>query len=149
MESIDARWGEGARGESVVGREFERLHKQGFYVFHDWDTGRGNVDHFAIGPQGVFVVETKALKGEVTCEGGRLLQDGKPIPGRDVAKQASGEAVAVNSLIRASSGPSTWVYAILWFSRAEVSCYGQVGSVEITNSGSLNRQVQDDRAVNK
>lgn len=32
---IDARWGEGARGEFRVGEELERLYKQGFYVFHD------------------------------------------------------------------------------------------------------------------
>ena len=45
------RWGEGARGEARVGAELEKLHKEGFRVFHDWDKGQSNVDHFAIGPQ--------------------------------------------------------------------------------------------------
>lgn len=131
-ERINERWGEGARGESKVGAELERLHKQGFYVFHDWYSGRGNVDHFAIGPQGVFAVETKAFKGEVTCEGDRLLVNGKPVPGKDVAKQAMGEAMDVKRLVRESSGLDPFVHAILCFSRAEVSCYGAVGNVEVT-----------------
>ena len=126
---------------AVGGRELERLYKEGFYVFHDWDTGRGNVDHFAIGPQGVFAVETKALKGEATCEGGRLLQDSRHIPGRDVAKQASGGAAAVNGPIRKPSGLGPWVHAIVCFGRAEVSCYGSIGKVEITNPGSLNKTI--------
>ncbi|CAA9352066.1 MAG: hypothetical protein AVDCRST_MAG93-7168 [uncultured Chloroflexia bacterium] len=138
-DRIDQRWGEGARGESKVGAELERLHKQGFYVFHDWDSGRGNVDHFAIGPQGVFAVEAKALRGEVTCEGGRLLVGGRPVPGKDVAKQAMGEAMDVKRLVRESSGLDPFVHAILCFSRAEVSCYAPVGNVEVTNLGSLNR----------
>ena len=142
-DRIDERWGEGARGESKVGAELERLQKQGFYVFHDWDSGRGNVDHFAIGPQGVFAVEAKALRGEVTCEGGRLLLNGRPVPGKDVAKQAMGEAMDVKRLVRESSGLDPFVHAILCFSRAKVSCYGPVGSVEVTNLGSLNRALVD------
>ncbi len=140
-DRIDQRWGEGARGEFKVGAELERLHKAGFYVFHDWDSGRGNVDHFAIGPQGVFAVETKALRGEVTCEGGRLLVNGRPVPGKDIVRQAMGEAMDVKRLVRESSGLDPFVNAILCFSRAEVSCYEPVGNVEVTNLGSLNRAV--------
>src|SRR5919107_5337777 len=82
LDAISDRWGAGTQGEVEVGRELERLHKEGFYVFHDWDSGRGNVDHFAIGPQGVFVVETKAITGEISCEKGKLLRNSKPIPGK-------------------------------------------------------------------
>src|SRR3712207_3354796 len=52
LDRIDTRWGEGARGEFQVGEELERLYNEGFYVFHDWYSGRGNVDHFVVGPQG-------------------------------------------------------------------------------------------------
>lgn len=59
-DEINARWGEGARGEFRVGEELEKLYKDGFHGFHDWYSGRGNVDHFVVGAQGIFAVETKA-----------------------------------------------------------------------------------------
>ena len=61
-----------------MGQELERLYQEGFFVFHDWDSGKGNVDHFVVGPKGVFAVETKALKGEITCENEKLLQMAGP-----------------------------------------------------------------------
>jgi hypothetical protein len=88
-------------------------------------------------------VETKAFKGEVTCEGGRLLVNGRPVPGKDVAKQAMGEAMDVKRLVRESTGLDPFVHAILCFSRAAVSCYGPLGNVEVTTLGSLNRAVVD------
>lgn len=139
LDAISERWGAGAQGEIEVGRELERLHKAGFYVFHDWDSGRGNVDHFVIGPQGVFVVETKAWKGEISCENGKLLRNGKPIPGKDVTKQAMAEAMAVRDLLRSSSGIEGFVRPVLCFSGATLSCYKPINNVEITNLGSLNR----------
>jgi Ca2+/Na+ antiporter len=66
----DKTWGEGARGEFRVGAELERLHEHGFHIFHDWDSGRGNVDHFVVGPTGVFAIETKAWTGSITAENG-------------------------------------------------------------------------------
>ncbi len=145
LDAISGRWGAGAEGEVKVGRELERLHKEGFYVFHDWDSGKGNVDHFVIGPQGVFVVETKAYSGEITCEDGRLLRSGRPIPGKDATKQAMAEAMAVRDLLRDSSGIEAFVQPILCFSDAHLSCYRPLNGVEITNVGSLNRYIMTQR----
>lgn len=110
-------------------------------MFHDWDSGRGNVDHFVIGPQGVFVVETKAFTGEITCQDGRLLRNGRPIPGKDVTKQAMAEAMAVRDLLRATSGIEAFVHPILCFSDAHLSCFLPLNGVEMTNVGSLNRYI--------
>jgi Ca2+/Na+ antiporter len=138
LEAISERWGAGAQAEVEVARELERLHKEGFFIFHDWDSGRGNVDHFVIGTQGVFVVETKALTGEITCENGKLFQNGRSIP-KDLTRQAKGEAKTVSELIRSSAGVGAWVVPVLCFSSATLSCYGSLNDVEITNLGSLNK----------
>ncbi len=83
-DSIDARSGVGARAETEVGQDLEKLHKDGFYVFHDWlPEGRGNVDHFVVGPQGVFAIEGKGWTGEITCKDGELLKNGRPIMGKN------------------------------------------------------------------
>ena len=141
----DATWGEGARGEKRVGAELERLHEEGFHVFHDWDKGKGNVDHFLVGPQGVFAVETKAWTGEIAAEGNRLKRDGKFVPDNRPVKQAMSNAFAVRKLIRESHGEQPFVVPILCFSKATVSCYAPVGGVEIANLGSLNRVIMHAR----
>ena len=141
LDRIDARWGEGARGEFRVGEELERLHEEGFHVFHDWYSGKGNVDHFAVGPQGVFAIETKAWRGKITAEGERLFKDGGPLPGNGPIKQAMAQAMAVRALVGEACGTEPFVVPILCFSRAEVLCHRAVGGVEVVGVGCLNRAV--------
>ena len=72
----------GMLAERYVGQQLERSRYLGFSVFHDiTDDADGrtfNIDHIAIGEQGIFVVETKGkskpLKGptEVQFDGERL-----------------------------------------------------------------------------
>lgn len=137
-------WGEGARGEFRVGAELERLHEQGFHVFHDWDSGRGNVDHFVVGPQGIFAVETKAWNGKITAEGDNLSKNGFVLRnGDDPLRQARRNAWKVHELVEGSSGVRAWVTPVLCFTKAEVSCYGRVGKVEVNTIGSLNGVLAD------
>jgi len=53
------RWASGARGEEAVARRLKRLRRRGWVAVHDIDTGRGNIDHVAVGPGGVVAIETK------------------------------------------------------------------------------------------
>jgi Nuclease-related domain len=55
----------GARGEEHVGELLDELADGSWRVIHDASLGRGNVDHIAIGPAGVFTVETKSHPGPV------------------------------------------------------------------------------------
>lgn len=139
-DQTNQRWGEGARGEFRVGEELEKLHKEGYYIFHDWQSGYGNVDHFIVGPQGIFVVETKADTGEITSDLGRLFRNGKFLP-KDPISQVRGNAAKVSKLISDSGSRKPWVNPILCFSRAELRCYGAVNGVEIANIGSLRRTI--------
>src|SRR5215203_5772125 len=63
-------------------------------------------------PRSLLMVETKALKDEIACENGKLLQNGKIIP-KDMIRQANGEAKTVSELIRSSTGVGAWVVPIL------------------------------------
>jgi Nuclease-related domain len=59
-------WGQGARGERVVGELLESLTADGWRVMHDVRVGqRGNIDHLVLGPGGVFTVETKSTHGRL------------------------------------------------------------------------------------
>ncbi len=56
------RWALGAAGERRVAQRLRRLQRRGWIVRHDVDRGRGNIDHLAAGPGGVFTIETKLTR---------------------------------------------------------------------------------------
>lgn len=49
----------GRDGERIVAEFLDPMRKTGFEILHDVVGGDFNVDHVLIGPQGVFVIETK------------------------------------------------------------------------------------------
>jgi Nuclease-related domain len=57
----------GNRAEIGVGAILDGMAQGGWLARHDVDTGRGNIDHVAIGPGGLFTVETKSRAGRVSA----------------------------------------------------------------------------------
>ena len=86
----------GARGEERVAGLLEML-PVGWHVFHDFEAGGYHVDHVAVGPTGVYAVETKNWRGRVTAEKGEVLVDGV-LPDRAPLGQAAAEAKAVEAV---------------------------------------------------
>lgn len=69
----------GARGEEMVAGELARLPAD-WTVFHGVVLPDGtDIDHLAVGPQGVFLIETKYWSGQVSVERGRILANGRPV----------------------------------------------------------------------
>ncbi|HET8616285.1 MAG TPA: nuclease-related domain-containing protein, partial [Actinomycetales bacterium] len=72
-------WQRGLDGERRTGEVLSALERQGWVVLHDlhWP-GRpfANIDHIAIGPGGVFVIDSKNWTGEVAVRDGVLRQNG-------------------------------------------------------------------------
>lgn len=58
----------GASGEEHVGGLLNGLPRAQWRVVHDVSFGRGDIDHVAIGPPGVFVVETKSHPGPIKVD---------------------------------------------------------------------------------
>ena len=59
---VDAavRWRKGARAERAVGKELNKLRREGFVLMHDVEQqAEGNIDHIVSGANGVYLVETK------------------------------------------------------------------------------------------
>jgi hypothetical protein len=89
----------GARGEESVAVLLAAL-PRGFHVFHDVPYGgAGGIDHVAVGPSGVFAIETKCWSGTVTLEGGALLIDGQT-PTRPPIVQARASAQALSLFLQ-------------------------------------------------
>lgn len=72
----------GVQGERDAACTLEDLRPAGYRFFHDLEAERGAVDHVAIGPAGVFVIETKTRSkpvgrhAKVEYDGTRVLVDG-------------------------------------------------------------------------
>ena len=90
-------YGKGAEGERLTGRALEKL--PGYVVLHDRKIpgSKANIDHVAIGPAGVFVIETKNYKGEVKVRGNELFVGGHRRTA--IVEQTWREAVAVQSVL--------------------------------------------------
>ena len=62
-------WQQGAEGEAATARVLDlRLRRTSVIVIHDRRIpghGRANIDHIAIGPGGVTVIDTKSSRGQV------------------------------------------------------------------------------------
>ena len=74
-----ARWERGYAGEQTVGAQLDLLRPHGFDVLHDvrWPGRmRANIDHVAIGPPGILVVDAKNWSGNITVRDGALRQNG-------------------------------------------------------------------------
>lgn len=67
-------WATGARGEELLGRGLDALAHRGVRVLHDRriPRTRANIDHIAVSPAGVFVVDAKRYRGrpQLRVEGG-------------------------------------------------------------------------------
>ncbi|MDP2562907.1 nuclease-related domain-containing protein [Psychrobium sp. 1_MG-2023] len=56
----------GLEAEWAVSNELNELKQSGYRVFHDIQCDGFNIDHLAIGPQGVFCIETKGRSKPLT-----------------------------------------------------------------------------------
>jgi nuclease-like protein len=68
-------WDKGARGERMTGESLSALEEDGFVLLHDRQLpgSRANIDHIAIGPSGVYVIDSKNLSGSVGVMNERLF----------------------------------------------------------------------------
>jgi hypothetical protein len=60
-------WRDGARGERATARRLHRLECAGYVVLHDLEVpgSHANLDHVAVGPAGVFVIDSKRYRGRL------------------------------------------------------------------------------------
>ena len=111
----------GAVGEEKTAKAVEPLLRAGWFIAHDLDRGRFNIDHLLVGPAGVFVLETKNLHGSVVLDGDQatLTRPGRERPdyqGSWWAREGRSHAADANSFFRQRVQVRPWVTAVvvLW-----------------------------------
>ncbi len=116
-------WMSGAKGEEKVAKCLRSLNGK-FHVFHDvlLPRTKGDIDHVVVGPNGVFVIETKNNNGTISCNGDSWSQwktgkKGGRYKGRlgSPSKQAKRNATLLANLIGRRLHTRFFVNAIVVF----------------------------------
>ena len=104
--SLRFRWG--AAGEEWTARELRRLGPD-WRVYHDLPNGKGNWDHVAVGPPGVFLIDSKNLRAPATV-GPDGLRSGNIRAGGAASR---GSAAQLKQRLEDEAKITVWVQAIV------------------------------------
>jgi hypothetical protein len=111
-------WEQGASGERIVGARLDRI--DGIEVLHDRRVPRtrATIDHIAIGPRGVYVIQAKLARpnGEHELRRRTVRRERSVwISGHDETMLVTKMSVRVNAITRAMSATPITVTAALCF----------------------------------
>ena len=139
------RFFKGARGEERVSGILMHL-PDTYHVFNDFVAGSKHVDHVVAGPAGVFAVETKYWRGNVTVEDGRILLDGR-LPDRDPLVQAKKEAQLVKTALAAAGWNGAVTPVLAFASDTFRQHIAEVQGAVVMNSCELAKGFATERVV--
>lgn len=125
----------GAKAEQAVAEALQEL-PDDYYVFHDLEFPGFNIDHVVLGPNGIFLVETKSQKGNITQEHDVLLRNGRKFF-KDFLKQCWGQTYSLRDHLGAEGLRGLTIKPILCFSRGFVEIRGPVKGVTVLNASYL------------
>jgi hypothetical protein len=118
-QHIDA-WRVGAAGERAVGKMLDGLRVHGVVAIHDRRVPgrRTNIDHIAVAPTGVFVVDTKNVAGKVAAS-----RSGLRVAGRHQDKMldgVAGQVAVVQSVLDGAQLARVVARGVLCFTKADL-----------------------------
>jgi len=133
----------GAKAEQAIAEALQEL-PDDYYVFHDLEFPGFNIDHVVLGPNGIFLVETKSQKGNITQENDALLRNGSKFF-KDFLKQCWGQTYSLRDHLGAERLEGLSIKPILCFSRGFVEIRGPVRGVAVLNVGYLRPYILSQR----
>ena len=125
----------GAKAEQAVAEALQEL-PDDYHVFHDLEFPGFNIDHVVLGPNGIFLVETKSQKGNITQEHDVLLRNGRKFF-KDFLKQCWSQTYSLRDHLNAERLRGLTIKPILCFSRGFVEIRGPVKGVTVLNASYL------------
>ena len=133
----------GAKAEQAVAEALESL-PDDYFVFHDLEFPGFNIDHVVLGPNGIFLVETKSQKGNITQDHDTLLRNGRKFF-KDFLKQCWSQAYSLRDHLGPEKLNGLSIKPILCFARGFVRIRGPVRDVAVLNVGYLRPYILSQR----
>ena len=111
---------DGAEGERMAEKALRPLERAGWRVFHDVQNGKGNYDHIAVGPAGIYLLDSKNLQGVVTIRNGvphltRRHDPTETVVFERIRPHALASAARLKEDIEQRTGHCPWVNAVVVF----------------------------------
>lgn len=128
-----------ARADQVVAKTL-RLLPDEYHVFHGLDAGGVHIDHAVVGPNGFFLISTKAHLGMVTESRESLRLNGWPFL-VDVIGQIWSTSKALLRRLDLQDSGAVQISPILCFSRGSVETGRLVRGVMIAQASTLARMI--------
>jgi hypothetical protein len=132
----ETAWLRGAHGEAAVAGSLEARTADGATVLlHDrrMPGGRTNIDHLAVSPNGILVIDAKDWKGKVSISTPLLGKSKLLIDGRDRTKLVDGldrQVAAVENAL--GDAASSWpIQGVFCFPKADLPMLGLLGATKI------------------
>lgn len=150
-------WSTGAQGEEKVA-EYLSLLNDRYHVIHDvvLPGEKGNIDHIVLGPNGIFVVETKNHKGYITCQGDwwrqrKIGRRGTPYLGNigSPSKQVKRKAVLLSKIIQNHFKINLYIISIVVFTNEEANLKIINPTVAVLRPQELSNFIQYYRSTSK
>ena len=140
-------WRVGAVGEEKTAAALERL-GDSWVVLHDRRIpgSRANIDHIAIGPPGVFVIESKDYSGQVSLGGNEIRVNGRRVGWVDQVRRQADAVLAV--LPAGEEASPTPVTPIICVHRASLPWIrSSAGGVRVVSGSGLEKRLREAPAV--
>jgi hypothetical protein len=125
----ETAWQSGERGEIAVAESLERRTAEGAaIILHDrrLTTGRGNIDHIAVAPTGVYVIDAKAHSGTVRIDSPLFGAATLRIAGRNQTKLIDGldyQVAVVRAALDDAGHRDVPVQGVLCFTTADLPAF--------------------------
>ncbi len=139
----------GGLGEESVARSLQRKTANGqAIILHDrrMPLGRGNIDHLAVAPAGVFVIDTKDINGKVRVARPRSDRAKLLVNGRNRSKLVHGldrQVEAVRQALLDLGHDDVMVHSAFCFTKADLPFFGstQIGGHNLHHRRALARKL--------
>lgn len=129
-----------ARAEQIASRALSLLPND-YHVFHDLNFRNVHIDHVVVGPNGIFLINTKSQLGKVTLAGESLRFNGWPFL-RNMLSHCWGQTLTFNKHMEIVPAEGMEITPIICFSRAAVDILRPVRGVYITQASTLVPMIQ-------
>ena len=106
---------QGLEGENDIKDEFPKFPPGYVFVRNIETENQGNFDYVILGPTGIWMVEVKSHKGNITFNGNILLRHDKPFE-KDFLKQTYRESKVLEEMIKDQLQMTIPVQSVLVFS---------------------------------
>ncbi|MCW3996894.1 MAG: NERD domain-containing protein [Candidatus Bathyarchaeota archaeon] len=118
----------GWQGEKSVTKLLSSKLNDDYYLVNDLSlqNGGGDIDHVVLGPNGIFVLETKNWSGNITCNGDNWQRTGKRGFSAQPSHQAKRNAMRIKRLIDNSASLrslNVWVEGIVVFTNKHATLH--------------------------